>query len=118
MVVNEKSVARRVLQPIRMLKDCDHLGEIGLIYDCPRTMQAQAKRYCILASMSKSNLDTMAIQYPVMVAQFKRHIAFYNDDVKRTLEIALPRTPLFQTMSVDELLRVIFVFRMITVPPG
>ncbi len=58
-VVHEKSLSRRKMHSLRKMKEGQHLGEIGLIYDCPRTMQAQAKKYCILARMSRSNLESM-----------------------------------------------------------
>lgn len=70
---------------IRVLKEGQHFGEIGVLFNSPRTMQATAYKYCILARMSKTNLLSMGGWYPEILQEFKNHVLTYKDDIKTTL---------------------------------
>ena len=74
---------------LRVLKENSHFGEVGLIYNCKRTMSVEIMKYSVLAKLTKENLLTVSHNYNI-IDVFKSDCWKYNDLYKRNLVKVLP----------------------------
>ena len=100
-----KDCSRLKFKPLTYLEEGAHFGEVGLIYNCNRTMTVMTQKYSTLAKLSGEKFNTFNFNYEDI---FKPQIWDYCDRYKRNLETVLPRLPLFSGLTKDELHRVIF----------
>lgn len=52
-VVDHIDYARRENHAFKLLVECNHFGEIGLLYGCERTASVAARSYVTLAILSR-----------------------------------------------------------------
>jgi F-box/leucine-rich repeat protein 7 len=66
----------------KLLIGGDHFGEVGLIYDCPRTCTVMTSDYNILARLSKIKLRMLCSDYPLLKPTLQSHTFTYKDEFK------------------------------------
>ena len=57
--------------PVSILIDNDHFGEIGLLYDCRRTATVKSENYGNLAMLKKSAFNELSKTFEMFQGLFK-----------------------------------------------
>ncbi len=69
-------------------------GEIGLIFNCPRTATVRSKNYCIVEALHKEQFNILAKNHPKVLTKLKKKIFQYNDKwlafMRNLFKIAIP----------------------------
>jgi CRP-like cAMP-binding protein len=59
----------------------EHFGEIGVIYECPRTATVISEGYSTFAQLPKENYDKIRGEFPELDVEMRSFILqMYNDD--------------------------------------
>ena len=102
-----KDCSRLKFKPLTYLEEGAHFGEVGLIYNCNRTMTVMTQKYSTLAKLSGEKFNTFNFNYEDI---FKPGIRGYKDKYKKNIETVLDRLPLFRGLNRDEINRIVFAF--------
>lgn len=70
-IINEK---REVMKTIKLLIEGAHFGELGLIYDCPRSASVISRNYNQMARLSKLRFIDVRGNFPEFEKLLKKHI--------------------------------------------
>ena len=79
----------------------DHFGEIGLLYNCPRTATVIARNYNTMAKLRKDRFRDLVSQFPEFLEFLKKHSYRYNYKRKTFLMDALQKIPYIQGQSKE-----------------
>lgn len=93
-----RDLSEQTFKKLKVLKEGAHFGEIGLIYNCKRTMSVETFKYSLFARLSRQNFNTLNFNYENI---FKIGIRGYKDKYKKNIETVLERLPLFRGLSQD-----------------
>jgi CRP-like cAMP-binding protein len=58
----------------RNLNPGDHFGEIGIVYNCPRTASAMTNDYCTFARLPIHNYERLIGEIPEFQTELKRYV--------------------------------------------
>lgn len=75
-----------------------HFGEIGLIYNIPRTATVTSAGYCTIASLSKHDFQHIINLYPTLIKRFKKFAEAYADPWKAFLLSVLDQMSCFRSL--------------------
>lgn len=75
-----------------------HFGEIGLIYNIPRTATVTSSGYCTIASLSKHDFQHIINLYPALIKRFKKFAEAYADPWKTFLLSVLDQMSCFRSL--------------------
>lgn len=86
-----------------MLKQGDHFGEIGIVYNCPRTASALTLDYCTFARLPINNYERLIGEIPEFQTELKRYVqSKYNDDpVKQWIFKVMKTLPFLQEIEEE-----------------
>lgn len=105
--VLRRDLAEGGFKRLKILSEGEHFGEVGLLYNCPRTMAVETHKYSILARLARSDFSTFIYSHPDV---FYPAVFAYADPLKRVLARTLSRLPLCRGLDSKELHRVLFAF--------
>lgn len=76
-----RDTSKESFENFRTLLPGDHFGEIGIIYNCPRTATVISDGYSTFARLSKDNYKLLLAEVPELETEFKSYILqMYNDE--------------------------------------
>ena len=75
-----------------------HFGEVGLMYNIPRTATVTSAGYCTLASLSKHDFQHIINLYPALIKRFKKFAEAYADPWKTFLLSVLDQLSCFRSL--------------------
>jgi len=94
---------------VRHLLPGNHFGEIGMIYDTPRSATVISKNYCTLAKMSVEVYHDLTTEYPSLVNSLKEHIyTVYDDPLTVFCKEAIKKVPYFKDIGDEAIYDLLF----------
>ena len=86
---------------VRVLKEGDHFGEIGMIYKCRRSAHVSSLNYNTMAILDEEKFKSLVSEYPDYVKFLKGHLQKYKDPKKMFLLRTMQRVEFFQGISKE-----------------
>jgi len=114
-IKNNKNVLKRA---IRILAEGDIIGEIGVVYKCPRSATVESRNYNILAKISAHDYNNFRQEFPGFNDTLEKHISMYNDENKIFYQNAFKRVPYLQNLSKVEFHKVLSKIKQVSYNKG
>lgn len=96
----------------RNLRESDHFGELGLIFDTRRSAKVICEKYCTIANLSRTHFKKIVSEVPSLLKLLIKYCLGYKDILKRTLSSILPSVRYFRDLPKLDLLEIIYNFRV------
>jgi len=92
-----------------------HFGEVGLIYNIPRTATVTSAGYCTLASLSKHDFQHIINLYPALIKRFKKFAEAYADPWKTFLLSVLDQLSCFRSLHDETFNELPFLMEVVQI---
>ena len=99
---------------VKYLLKGSHFGEIGLVFDTPRTATVKAIDYATLAEMTKADFDIVAGSYPKLRSVMQKSALRYSDPHKEFQLSTLRRCPYFRQLPGPVLTHLLYSLPLYT----
>lgn len=99
---------------VKYLLKGSHFGEIGLVFDTPRTATVKAIDYATLAEMTRADFDIVVGSYPKLKSLMRKSALRYNDPHKQFQLSTLRRCPYFRQLPDSVLTQLLYTLPLYT----
>ena len=97
-----------------MLVEGDHFGEIGLIYNCPRTATVISRNYNTIARLSKLKFRALVSEIPEIKSALQMHTLKYNYKKKKFIKQVFERISYLSELEDEVFAYLFFKFKQNT----
>lgn len=113
--ISIKNENRQSIISSKLLVEGNHFGEIGLIYDCPRTATVLSRNYSLLGTIDQKNLTDVLAEHPVWDQYLKKQIYSYDDSRKKFLWKSMRQIDFLRQMTIAQFHDVMYEMRLVLV---
>lgn len=107
-IVNVRDEKAREHTSIATLKEGDHFGEIGLIYNCRRSASVLSSNYNTLARLLQSRYRELVAEYPEYQVELKKHLMEYDDPKIRFMLKMIQKVVYLQNIEKEAIYDIMF----------
>lgn len=97
----------------KLISSGDCFGEIGCLFECPRTYTVQSINYTILSLLTIKQLRMIFSDYPAFQTQMLKQVYSYADPDKHFFYDAFSRIPFLNNLGPALFHKVMYSFREI-----
>jgi CRP-like cAMP-binding protein len=102
---------RKEYTAIKLLSQGSYFGEVGCIYNCPRTASVISRNYNIFGRITIERLKDIFNEYPEVEQSMKMHLYKYNYKSKKFLIDAMSKIEYFKSLTLDKVHEIIYNFQ-------
>jgi CRP-like cAMP-binding protein len=99
---------KRNENPIKILKEGDHFGEISMIYKCRRTATVILRNYNTMAKLEEARFRELVGEFPEYMKHLRMHMQTYKDRMKKFMVQMAMRVPYITKVSADTMHDIIY----------
>ena len=114
-LIHSRDVNYKPQEKKKVLMKSDLFGEIGLLYNTPRTCSIMSSNYSILARLTKPRLRSLISDYPIFLDRLKKQVYNYDDYYKVFMNQVLNQLDVLKNLKYETFHKVLYRFKEIVI---